>query len=347
MPVSVVVGGQFGSEGKGKVALDIARRWDASAVVRVGGTNSGHTAIADDGTVFALRQLPAAALAQNALVILPPGSIINVEIFRREIAWLGLTPERVKVDPMATVIAARDILAEESAGITLSIGSTGSGTGAALQRRMSRAGDGLGVQASDHSELRPYLTDTTPLMRLLLNAGKRIVIEGTQGFGLSLLHGGYYPKATSRDTTAATFVGESGLGPLDVDHVAMVIRSFPIRVGGDSGPLSRETTWKEVAKQADLPSDFCEFTTATKKVRRVGKFDPEIVRRAIAANSPNEIILNHLDYVDSGVQTGILTDRARDFVSEIQEGIGRQISQLGTGPATFIPNASVGAREAA
>ena len=204
MPVSVVVGGQFGSEGKGKVALEIARRSKAEAVVRVGGTNSGHTGISRDGRTYALRQLPAAALAPSAMVILPPGSLIDTEIFEREVSLLGLSPERVKIDPMATVISREDILAEQKAGLVASIGSTGSGTGAALQRRIARQGDGFGLQASDHPVLEPYLADTTPVMRKLLKGDRRIVIEGTQGFGLSLLHGGYYPKATSRDTIGAT-----------------------------------------------------------------------------------------------------------------------------------------------
>src|SRR3954453_23075554 len=99
MPVSIVVGGQFGSEGKGKTALAIARRTKAAAVVRVGGTNSGHTGIDDHGNARALRQLPAAVLAANTVAVLPPGAIIDPEIFASEVADLGLTPERVIVSP--------------------------------------------------------------------------------------------------------------------------------------------------------------------------------------------------------------------------------------------------------
>src|SRR5712672_1885487 len=81
MPVSVVVGGQFGSEGKGKVALEIVRRdRTVAAAIRVGGTNSGHTAVAADGQTYALRQLPAASVDRSVRVILPPGSYIDLEI---------------------------------------------------------------------------------------------------------------------------------------------------------------------------------------------------------------------------------------------------------------------------
>jgi adenylosuccinate synthase len=72
MPVSIVVGGQFGSEGKGKVALEIVRREAVAAVIRIGGTNSGHTAVGVDGKTYALRQLPAAAADRSVKVVLPP-----------------------------------------------------------------------------------------------------------------------------------------------------------------------------------------------------------------------------------------------------------------------------------
>ena len=66
------------------------------------------------------------------------------------------------------------------------------------------------IQAEEVPELQPYLKDTGSEVRQLLDAGKRVVVEGTQGFGLSLLHGGFWPKATSRDTTAAAFLAERG-----------------------------------------------------------------------------------------------------------------------------------------
>ncbi len=78
---------------------------------------------------------------------------------------------------------------------------------------MSRRSDAP-VLASEHPALKEYLGDTGSVMRDALNGDRLIVIEGSQGFGLSLLHGGYYPNATSRDTTAATFIGEAGLIPI-------------------------------------------------------------------------------------------------------------------------------------
>ena len=149
MPISVVVGGQFGSEGKGKVALDIAVRRSAVAVVRVGGTNSGHTAVWQ-GVTYAFRQLPASALTPGAIVVLPAGSLIDIGILTKEVAELGLTPERLKIDPKASVISEADKAAEQSSGLIQAIGSTASGTGAALCRRLGRADNCIGIEAAHH-----------------------------------------------------------------------------------------------------------------------------------------------------------------------------------------------------
>ena len=91
MPVSVVVGGQFGSEGKGKIALEIVRRdANVAAVVRVGGPNSGHTGVSRNGVRFVLRQIPAGAIDGKVLVVLPAGSYIDIEVLLSEIERLGL-----------------------------------------------------------------------------------------------------------------------------------------------------------------------------------------------------------------------------------------------------------------
>jgi len=335
MPVSVVVGGQFGSEGKGKVAHYIARRMKASAVVRVGGTNSGHTVVDIRGDTHSLRQLPASVLAPDTTAILPAGAIIDPDILLDEIRRLGLGPDRVVVSPLATLISAEDKQTERQAGLIDRLGSTGSGTGAAFARRIAR-GDGTTLAGSDE-RLRSYLGDTTALMRGMLKRSERIVIEGSQGFGLSLLHGAEYPKATSRDTTAASFVGEAGLSPRDVDDVTLVIRCHPIRVAGNSGHLEHETTWRAIADRAMLPADFVELTTATKKVRRVGEFETAVVERAIAANYPNRIVLNHVDYLDPAARRGEFRPVVLDFIEHVVEGpLGVRVDWLGTSPADLV-----------
>lgn len=335
MPVSVVVGGQYGSEGKGKVALHIAEATKAAAVVRVGGPNSGHTAVDASGKTWVFRQLPAACLAKNTLIFLPAGSLIDVEILKREVAEIGLDSERLIIDPQATLVTDKHKNLERERGLIERIGSTGSGTGAALQDRLSRGHD-LRIAENDNY-LRRFVRPFTPsLMRNLLNNGERIVIEGTQGFGLSIWHGPAYPHSTSRDTTAANFIAETGLAPHDVDDVVLCVRSFPIRVGGASGPLENEIDWPTLAKEAALPLDHVELTSATKRVRRVARFDAKVVRQAITVNRPHRIVLNHFDYVDPDVRCGQVSARGRDFLARIEASIEQKVDLVGISPSVLI-----------
>lgn len=339
MPVSVVVGGQFGSEGKGKVALEIARRTRAKAAVRVGGTNSGHTVVSKEGQTLALRQLPGAVVDGGLCAVLPAGSYIDVDVLVSEISLLGLTEEQIAIDPFARIISQHHKAWEQESGLGKAIGSTQSGTGAAVVAAIARGASTLRLPlsfAQDHPKLSRYIKDTTVVLRTLLDDGERIVIEGTQGFGLSVLHSKLWPKVTSRDTTAAGFVAEAGLSPLDVDDVTLVIRAFPIRVSGNSGPLEHETSWSEIAIEAGISRDLTEHTTVTKKVRRVAHFDAEIVRRAILTNAPTRIVLNHLDYVEPSSSSCLVGTKARAFVEYVEALIGRRVDWLGLGPHVFV-----------
>jgi adenylosuccinate synthase len=334
MPLTIVVGGQFGSEGKGKVAQHFAREREARAVVRVGGTNSGHTTIATNGVHQILRQLPTSAVLPDVLCVLAAGSYIDVSILQSEIDRLALPASRLLIDPGATIITPADRRAEETSDLKRRIGSTASGTGEAVGRRTRRvsAGDLAGAQP----ELAPYLAPVRSRLRELLDDGEHVVIEGTQGFGLSLLHSRYFPKTTSRDTTAAAALSETGLSPLDVHDVVLVMRSFPIRVAGDSGPFgASETDWQTIAAEGGHSTDLEERTSVTNKVRRVARFDPQIVREAIAANNPSTIVLNHIDHVDAAA-TNDLTSRAREFVADVEARIGRCVDLLGLGPDVLV-----------
>ena len=154
-------------------------------------------------------------------------------------------------------------------------------------------------------------------------------MEGTQGFGLSLLEGGYWPKATSRSTTASGALAEAGLSPVDVDDVTMVIRTFPIRVAGNSGPLIDETTWEKIAKEVGRDDDLREYTTVTRRLRRVGHFDPVLVRRALAVNRPTRLVLNHLDYVGTQQDLDDPQSELSGFVRRVESDISRKIDWFG------------------
>ena len=332
MPVSIVIGGQFGSEGKGKVALEITRQSRAPVtVIRVGGPNSGHTGYDLTGQKHALRQLPAACVDRNVDVVLPSGSYIDTDIFLKEIEDLEYPKNRIRISEFARIIRPEHREWEKKAGLTNSIGSTGSGVGGAVMAAVAREAKNFDVVSHSVMEdprLHRYIDEDLPYsLQIASQRGVRFVVEGTQGFGLSLLEGGYWPKATSRSTTAASALAESGLSPVDVDDVTMVVRSFPIRVAGDSGFLAGETTWKEISEIAGR--SICEFTTVTGRVRRVGHFDHDLVRRALAVNRPTRLVLNHMDYIG---QQGDLEDSQSNlskFLRTTEMKIGREFDWLG------------------
>ena len=298
MPASIVVGGQFGSEGKGKAALEIVRRSEVPVVaIRVGGPNSGHTVYDRVGKRRVLRQLPGACVDRDVDVVLPAGSFIDVDVLEAEITDLRYPQDRIHIAKDARILREEHREWERMGNLTISIGSTGSGVGAAVMATVAREAENFPLsapRASDEGRLAKYVnSDVNELLRSHLDDGKRVVVEGTQGFGLSLYEGGYWPQVTSRCTTAAGALAESGLSPVDVDDVTMVIRSYPIRVAGNSGPLKGETTWDAVSRAATGTRNIAEYTSVTGRVRRVGTFDAELVRRALAFNAPTRLVLNH------------------------------------------------------
>lgn len=334
MPISIVVGGQFGSEGKGKVALEIVRRSKGpTTVIRVGGPNSGHTAYDRQGTKWALRQMPAACVDRNVDVVFPAGSYLDVEVLLEEVEQLRYPLDRIFVSQFANIITAEHKAWEQEANLVSAIGSTGSGVGAAVMAAVAREARNFplkAVHAAHYGQLERFICDdTSAFLNDKLFDGQRVVIEGSQGFGLSLLDGGYWPKATSRSTTAAAALAEAGIGPRYVDDVTLVLRSFPIRVAGDSGPLPGQTTWVDIARRAGREDDLTEYTTVTHKIRRVGEFDPGLVRRAIAANAPHRLVLNHLDYIDEEASLSATGSRLNQFIEKVENEIGRRVDWLG------------------
>ena len=196
--------------------------------------------------------------------------------------------------------------------------------------------DGNARLASDSPELSSFITDVSAEVNTGIDIGKSCIVEGTQGFGLSLYHTSCYPYATSRDTTAAAFISEVGLSPLAVTSIIMAVRIFPIRVEGNSGPLEKEITWRELRELSGYPYDVNEFTTVTNRLRRVGKFDLELVKRAAMVNKPTEIALHGADYINylnkGVISFGLLTDETRRFVLSLEKALTVPVTMIGTGP---------------
>lgn len=230
MGVTVVVGGQYGGEGKGKIVSYLSLTDNVDYVVRCGGPNSGHT-VDIGGKRYELRLLPVGFVNTRTRLLLAPGALVNVDILFQEMKICGVDPSRVGVDFNTGIITDKEASYESELKLSERIGSTLSGTGAGVAKRVLR--DGSFKLARDVPALSSFLTHVSEEVNAAIDDRKKVVIEGTQGFGLSLYHSDYYPYTTSRDTTASGFLSEVGVSPLSVDSIIMVIRTYPIRVGGN------------------------------------------------------------------------------------------------------------------
>ena len=358
MSVTALVGGQFGSEGKGAVIAHIAPDYDIH--VRVGAANAGHTLYTQDwepdgpeqngrfqegGPVWekhVMQQLPCAAYANpQATLCIGPGAQISPEIlcaeldrlhkWRRErrLGW----PAPIYVDPRAHVITEAQIALEAASGLAERIGSTSTiareGIGAAQAERVMRSDlcvtAGTFFQDGLDEAWGVILTDVPMYLVRADAAGHRILLEGTQGTGLSLTTG-FFPYTTSRNTTAAGLAADCGVAPNLIGEVIGVFRTYPIRVAGPSGPFyedSVEVSWADLGVDPEN-----ERTTVTKKVRRVATWSDRQLWEAVRLNGITKIALTFVDYLD-GDEGG---EAATDFCDRIQRVSGMYPRWIGYGP---------------
>jgi hypothetical protein len=237
--VDVIVGGQYGSEGKGHVCAHLAPGYDV--LVRVGGPNAGHRVAYPP---YDYIHLPSGTQSnKNARILIGPGATIKPSQIMKEIRECGLEGgPRLVIDEQAMIIEDDD--AEIEVGALESIGSTKQGVGVATARKILNRGDkpifGAKVRLARHCrELRPYVKPTAPYLEDAYASGRKIMLEGTQGTGLSIHHGNW-PHVTSRETTAAGCLADAGISPRRVRKIIMLTRTYPIRVGGTSGPMGKE-----------------------------------------------------------------------------------------------------------
>ncbi len=340
MSLWVVVGGQYGSEGKGKVSAFITNQENIDICVRCGGPNSGHSFVDENGKNIVLRQLPTGFVNPHTRLLIPAGALVDPLILKQEIESLGLSPERVGIDRKCFIIEEKDRQKEQALGLRERLSSTLCGVGAAQSRRVLRGEDAR--LARDVSGQFPwisqYLTDVSDEVNTALDREGKVLIEGTQGFGLSLYHSDHYPKTTSRDTTAAGFLSEVGVSPRLVTEIVVVFRTFPIRVAGQqAGPLKDEITWEQLQMESGYAHPIQEWTTVTRKVRRVARFDWGLAATAAALNKPTRVAINGLDlfsYQNLGLTNLQSLDRSSiEFSGRIAELARCELLYLGTGPS--------------
>jgi adenylosuccinate synthase len=339
MSLWVVVGGQYGSEGKGKVSAFIARKENIDICVRCGGPNSGHSFVDENGKTVVLRQLPTGFVNPRTRLLIPAGALIDPLVLKQEIDSLSLPVDRIGIDRKSFIISEDDRENERRLGLRERLSSTLCGVGAAQARRVLRAEDARLARdvVNGHPWLSKCLTDVSDEVNTSLDQEGKVLIEGTQGFGLSLYHSDYYPRTTSRDTTAAGFLSEVGVSPRFVTEIVVVFRTFPIRVSGQqAGPLHDEITWEQIRKESGCPYRLEERTSVTNKVRRVARFDWELAKRAVDLNRPTKVAINGLDYLNF-VNLGAremqdLTTEAQHFLNRFETEVANIVRYIGVGP---------------
>jgi len=332
--VDVVVGGQYGSEGKGQIVAHLAKEYDL--LIRVGGPNAGHS-VFEVPEPYAHHQLPSGTRNSEARLVIGPGAVLRVDKLLKEIADCGVDAERLRIDGNAMVINDDDI--SDEAELVKNIGSTGQGVGAATSRRIMHRNETT-LLAKHIPELKPFIGNTLDLLEGAYSRDEKVLLEGTQGTGLSLYHG-IYPYVTSRDTTALGCLAEAGIAPNRVRKVIMVCRTYPIRVESPeeatSGPL-RDISWEEIARRSGQSADKlrkAEKTTTTKRRRRIGEFEWGLLHRAALLNGATDIALTFTDYISKenikAKRFEQLTQETINFIQEMERVAGAPVSIISTG----------------
>jgi adenylosuccinate synthase len=337
--VDVIVGGQYGSEGKGNIAFYLAPEYEI--LMRVGGPNAGHKVPLP--TPYTHVQLPSGAFNNSrALLVIGPGATIDVQQVLQEAADVGVEVGRLAIDPQAMIIEDADKACEAS--LVTGIGSTGRGGGAAAARRITGRHTADGAvpvrHARDIPELSAFLRPTAEVLDHAYRSGRRVLLEGTQGTALSLYHG-FYPHVTSRDTTTSGCLAEAGIAPGRVRRVVMVCRTYPIRVqsppGGTSGPMSQELTWEEMAERSGVQAEellAVEKGSRSGKQRRVAEFDWHQLRRASEINGATDIACTFADYLDAANRHARryeqLSEPTIHFIEEVERVAGAAVSLIAT-----------------
>ena len=324
MPATIVVGGFWGDEGKGKIIAHIAHSDKPTIIARGGvGPNAGHT-VEIEGKKYGVRMIPSGFVYKDAKLFIGAGVLVDPRVFLREVELLDVA-ERAKLDYRCSIIEEKHIEEDStSAHLKGKIGSTGTGCGPANRDRVMR----VAKQAKDVKELRPFLTDVPLEVNEAIDRGDLVLIEGSQGFALSLYYG-TYPYVTSKDTTASAIASDIGVGPTKVDEVIIVFKSFPTRVG--SGPFPTEMPQEEAERLGIV-----EYGTVTGRRRRIGYWDGKLARYSAMVNGATQVAITGIDRIDKecyGVtEWEKLTPKAKQFIEKVEDDVRVPVTLISTGP---------------
>ncbi|PAF52700.1 adenylosuccinate synthase [Helicobacter sp. 13S00477-4] len=326
----LIVGIQWGDEGKGKIVDRLAKDYDY--VVRYqGGHNAGHT-IMVDGKKYALHLMPSGVLYHKCKNIIGNGVVIALDALYEEIVQFDNIQNRLFVSDRAHIIMPYHQIIDRGREKSLinAIGTTCKGIGPSYVDKVARSGIRIGelkdmkalkqkiqlhlgqiaylqdlyeIQLPNHKEcmwyleeyapkILPFVIDTTQMLWRANDEGKKILLEGAQGSMLDINHG-TYPFVTSSTTTASGACSGSGLNPKQIDRIIGISKAYCTRVG--NGPFPTED-FGEIGEL--LRQKGGEFGTTTGRARRCGWFDALSAKYACNINGCTELSLMKLDVLD-------------------------------------------------
>jgi adenylosuccinate synthase len=339
MPATVIVGAQWGDEGKGKIVDVLARSSDVVCRYQ-GGPNAGHT-IVRDGETFKLHHVPSGILYADKVCVVGAGCVLDPGLLVDELNELegrGISTAGLRISGNAHLImpwhVASDAASERRLG-KLQIGTTRRGIGPAYADKAARLGirvqdvldpkilkqkldtalaeknrlldeplepQDLAERMEDHAaRLRPYVADTSLLVDRALRAGQRVLLEGAQGTLLDLDHG-TYPFVTSSNPVAGAAATGIGIGPTRIDTVVGVAKAYVTRVG--EGPFPTEIDGPDQDRVRELGE---EYGTTTGRERRCGWLDLVALRFAVRVNGMTSLALTKLDVLSDFAEIPVCT----------------------------------------
>ncbi|HMU62398.1 MAG TPA: adenylosuccinate synthase [Gemmatimonadales bacterium] len=356
----VVVGAQWGDEGKGKLVDVLSER--ADCVVRYqGGANAGHTVVIGEEQ-FILQQIPSGILHSGARCLIGNGVVLDPETLFKELDGLtgrGVdTTGRLFISERAHLVLPYHKLLDAASEKSQKIGTTGRGIGPTYEDKYGRRGvrvvdlrDGAGLRAllaerldranrllammgaapaslDEHvallerlaPRLLPLATDTGLLVHRALRSGQRVLLEGAQGALLDVDHG-TYPYVTSSNTTAGGASVGSGIGPTAIDGVLGVVKAYTTRVG--NGPLPTEAQGEGGEALQRIGG---EFGAVTGRPRRCGWFDANVVRYSVRVNGLTGLAVTKLDVLDTFGEIPVGTGYRVD--GELTEELPAEVERL-------------------
>ena len=331
MGADIIIGIQWGDEGKGKIVDKLCKDYDF--VCRsAGGHNAGHT-IWTNGKRYALHLIPSGILHENCTNIIGDGVVLSLEALKEEMKPFGDLKNKLFISQKAHLNlkhhSLMDLAREKMRG-KKAIGTTGRGIGPCYADKVLRTGHrvfellnpqklcsdiladfamyenifkAFNIKKPNENELleelksykdffEAFITDTNLMLYKALNEGKKVLIEGAQGSMLDIDHG-TYPYVTSSSTTSCGALNGLGLSPKQCGKVIGIAKAYTTRVGNGAFPSEDlSEVGEKIAKIGN------EIGTSTGRARRCGHFDAVAVRYAASLNGLDYLALMKLDVLD-------------------------------------------------